>query len=631
MGRVIDALTQQGLAGAVVTIARGPSLPGQPMRPSVPFTSVRLLTDHEGRFVVANLPPGPFTLSATKSGYATGAYGRRVPMRLVGPSLGQSITLAEGERKGNLSIPLWRFGVIGGRVLDEAGEPLIGVQVRVLHSAIVAGRRKFAQLGTMPTTDDRGVYRLASLIPGDYIVAIVSTQATVPAAVFDAVSAERRSGDSMNVSRALEATGASVPYTAGLRVGELMLLPEGGMFSGAMATRPPARDGRVFVYPSVFYPSASTPAQAEAITLGPGEERTNVDFQLRPMPTSRLSGTVVSPDGDAARIGVSLLAVANEVLSRETGNETATTVSDDTGAFTFLGVPPGRYILRAAKVPRRPAVSPGFSQVIQVGSSTIMSGGGLGEAPPISDEPTYWATLPVTVGERDVSGVTVSLRRGARLAGRAEFIGAATKPAGDRLRQITITVEAADGRSGFDFGLSQIFRGQIAPDGSFKTYQLPGGRYLLRPPAAPPGWTFKSAMVNGRDMSDVPLELSDTDVDDVVLTFTDRLTEFGGAVRTSRGTPDDAASVLLFPADRARWVDGGASPRRLAIVRAGTDGTFSFPRVVAGEYYVVAVPEEATDNWQDPVNLAAFAKAASRITLTDGATLRQDLTTAVIR
>jgi hypothetical protein len=60
----------------------------------------------------------------------------------------------------------------------------------------------------------------------------------------------------------------------------------------------------------------------------------------------------------------------------------------------------------------------------------------------------------------------------------------------------------------------------FAADGRFSSAELPPGRYYLRLTTPPAGWTFKSAMSNGRDVSNVPLSL-DRDANGVVLTLTD--------------------------------------------------------------------------------------------------------------
>src|ERR1043165_6062388 len=51
-------------------------------------------------------------------------------------------------RTGDVGIPLWKFGAVGGTVLDENGDPLVGAQVRILAQSTVAGKRQLQSAGT---------------------------------------------------------------------------------------------------------------------------------------------------------------------------------------------------------------------------------------------------------------------------------------------------------------------------------------------------------------------------------------------------------------------------------------------------------------------------------------------------
>ncbi len=174
------------------------------------------------------------------------------------------------------------------------------------------------------------------------------------------------------------------------------------------------------------------------------------------------------------------------------------------------------------------------------------------------------------------------------------------------------------GRIGFDF------------DGRFSSRELPPGRYYLRLNTPPPGWTFKSAMWNGRDVANVPLSL-DQDVNGVVLTLTDHPGELHGWVQTASGARDAAATVLVFPAERASWVDSGNNPPRLRSIRAGRDGAYKVVGLPAGAYLVVAVADDAVPDWQDPTTLQTLARMATRVTLADGDTRSLEMKTVAVR
>ena len=207
------------------------------------------------------------------------------------------------------------------------------------------------------------------------------------------------------------------------------------------ATPPPAGEGApIFIYPTQFYPGVSSAARAGVVTIASGQERENVDFALHPVRTARVSGTVVGPEGPMANVALRLVPAADDVL---TELETSVTMTGSGGEFTLLGVPAGQYTIKVLRIPR-PRVPPAPSTTtmtqIQVGSSVVMTSGSSGTPPtvppPIPDDPTMFAQTAVSVGDRDVTDVIVTLQRGARVTGRFEFDGALERPNATALMRV---------------------------------------------------------------------------------------------------------------------------------------------------------------------------------------------------
>ena len=121
------------------------------------------LTAGDGKYVIANLPPGSYTVSVTRSGYAPQTYGSsRQPD-------GVPITLAAGQASATVDFALVAGRAITGRILDEDGSPFAGAIVRALAARSQAGADTLvAVVGA--ETDDRGEFRLHSLAPGQYYV-----------------------------------------------------------------------------------------------------------------------------------------------------------------------------------------------------------------------------------------------------------------------------------------------------------------------------------------------------------------------------------------------------------------------------------------------------------------------------
>jgi 5-hydroxyisourate hydrolase-like protein (transthyretin family) len=115
-------------------------------------------TDSNGRYSLANLPAIEVRVSAAKPGYVLSA----------ATPTGTDITLdlSAGQALSGQDLDLLPGGVVAGRVTDELGEPLAGVQIQVRRTG--ANNRPTGTL--LPVTDDRGVYRVFGLAPGRYIL-----------------------------------------------------------------------------------------------------------------------------------------------------------------------------------------------------------------------------------------------------------------------------------------------------------------------------------------------------------------------------------------------------------------------------------------------------------------------------
>jgi hypothetical protein len=630
VGQTVDGTTGASVSGAVVSISHAPPASGVVVAAASagPNTGpTRVISDGTGRFVFHDLAAGSYTLTASKPGYADAAFGRRTP-----GAGSQSLILADGQRRGDVTLGLWKHGTISGTVVDEAGEPIIGLQLRVLKRAIVGGSVRFTSFGNMPSTDDRGIYRSSGLAPGDYVVGIVTTQTTVPASLQDAFAAASKAGTSQDLQRELDRSRSSLNSSglmpSGQRVGDLLLQTALGSGSSGAVMTPPADGSKVYVYPAVFYPEATAPSKATIVTVGPGDEKSNINFQIKPVVTLRVSGAVTGPDGPEAHTTLDLLPASADEVQRDYDFAAASTTTDANGAFTFLGVTPGNYTIRSLKIPAPPVTQSTMGTVIQTGTSVIMSGGGPSIPPPIPKEPTYWANMPVAIGESDVTGVAVTFHAGARLTGHLEFEGAAQKPPVDRLRQASVLFDPADGRT-TSWNQFTLGRGVIDASGQFNSYQLPAGRYVVRGPAFAT-WTFKGAFVNGHDVTDTPLDLGADDIGDIVVTYTDQPTELSGTARGDQ-TPDGTATVLMFPAQQNMWTAYGSSPRRFRPLRAGTDGVYRITGLPAGDYLVIAIRTDIPADWQDVKFLQKIAPLSTRVSIADGEKKTQDLQTREIR
>jgi hypothetical protein len=287
-----------------------------------------------------------------------------------------------------------------------------------------------------------------------------------------------------------------------------------------------------------------------------GEERTGVDFRLPAKATLRVSGLVTVGGGPARHVGLRLVAPGDPPAEASeftfpSNYEIATTFSDERGAFTFLGVPSGTYLITTAP----PGATP-------------------------------WVRSEITVGTEDVTNLTLPLRDGLRVRGRVVFTdGPPPPPATVSASQIAM-LGALVG-SGHDGP-----RG-VQPDGrgEFVTGPHAPGRYLIlnRPIGS---WTLESAMLAGRDLSNVPFELVDRDLDGLVLTYTNRRASVRGTVLVPPGRSVDSVDVQVFPVDYRDLIAAGMPShlpvRQFQAARVSRSATFSLLYLPPGEYLVVA-------------------------------------------
>jgi hypothetical protein len=247
---------------------------------------------------------------------------------------------------------------------------------------------------------------------------------------------------------------------------------------------------------------------------------------------------------------------------------------------------------------------------------------------PIPADATLWAQVPLTVGGNDLTDLTVPLAPGPRMSGRVEFEGSKPPPSPSAIAGLRISLDPADGSRAAK-GLA-FETGHPDESGRFLTYGVPPGRYVVNVAGISfPGWYFKGARYQGRDLTDTPIELT-ADLTGVILTFTDRPSTISGVIRTS-GAADGSGLALAFPVDETAWTWSGANARRLKVARADREGRYTFPNLPAGDYYIAAVKDDTVDDWWDPALLRTLSLVSRQVRLGDGEQRRQDLETLEVK
>ncbi len=237
-------------------------------------------TNLRGEYELRDLPAGRYSINATRSGYLAWEYGQRAP-----GEPGKSLQVDEGATLEKIDLAMPRAGIISGRVIDETGEPVAGVNVWIMRSEFYRGRRRLVPVTSSARSDDTGHYRAFGLQPGGYLVVATLRDTWV-------AGGEKK---------------------------------------------------QVFGYAPTFFPSTATAAEAQRVSLPAGKEASNIDIALVAMPAATISGTAVRADRTPLAAGsVSL----QQNITGPTGSSFSSVGSAATepdGSWRFRDVAPGEY------------------------------------------------------------------------------------------------------------------------------------------------------------------------------------------------------------------------------------------------------------------------------------------------
>ena len=587
-GTVVVAGTGQPARRARVGLSGGTDVGG----------SRSATTDDMGRFAFSALPEGRYNLSASKPGHINGSYGQRSPGRP-----GTPIQLADGQ-KLEVQLQITRGGVITGTVLDEHAEAIPGTPVRALRYVMQSGQRTLQSAGS-GQTDDRGVYRIYGLQPGEYIV----------------YATPRNTIQNVQVARQAELQQLIEQSAAAARLEAVQAQTLQERISQLRANMPaPDTDEATSGYAPVYYPGTTAPSSAAPVTVAPGEEKGSIDFQYQVVPIARVDGIVTSTASQpVSNIQVSLVNTALAVPGISPGSARP----DAQGAFRIPNVPPGQYTLIARATIGGPGGregGPGGRGAMPGGRGEILAGRGRAGAAPGSDPIRLWATADVTVDGRNVSNVVLTLQQGMSVSGRIVFEGTTQQPADLTRLRVNLAPVVAPGTPA---EVASAATGRVDAEGRFSIASVVPGRYRLNASGAGTGWFLGSSTVEGQEALDFPIEVKPNQaINAAVVTFVDRQSELAGTIVNERAQPVPDYTLIVYPADQRYWTP---QSRRIQSARPATDGRFTFRNLPAGEYRLVPVYDPEPGSWFDPAFLQQLESASVRVSIAEGEKKEQHL------
>jgi Carboxypeptidase regulatory-like domain len=245
-------------------------------------TVAKATTDDDGKYQLTGLAAGQLTIMPLAKAFVVGTSGAyKQP--------GQSITVAEGETITKIDFALVRGGVITGRITDTDGRPVIGERVNIIlkDAPDISGPATLLD-GPRNKTDDRGIYRVYGLSPGNYKVSIGQTAAA----------------------------------------GGVAIMGMGGS-----------------QYTKTFYPGVAEEAKATILEINEGTEVSNIDIVAGKSGRGfSVSGRVVDADSGQPVPSVFIVhSSLNEGTQQLGGMNFSGSQSDANGKFRLENIQPGHY------------------------------------------------------------------------------------------------------------------------------------------------------------------------------------------------------------------------------------------------------------------------------------------------
>jgi protocatechuate 3,4-dioxygenase beta subunit len=568
-------------SGITVISGRGgtPVSSGGPMPGGGLSLSRSAVTDASGRFSFAKLPAGHFTLNASKNNFLPTNFGQK---RAGAP--GSTIIVADGQQV-TANVTLMRGGVITGTVFGTDGEPMGRIQIGAWRYTTTSGVRRLSQ-NNGTSTDDRGIYRISNLQPGDYLISATPNAS-------DAQMAARMNPDAAAIEEAIASGKVQPPSAPGFPSTVLVPMPQRP--AGPVFNEMPG-------YLPTYHPGTPMSSNAQVIHVTGGDEHV-ADVTVQYTEGGSITGTISPPVKPGMQLRVSLV---NNDPSIESMNGTSI---NQNGQFTFRSLAPGTYTVMAQTIPQQ---QPGNITVVS-GNTTTTS---LAPPPQVPAEDRLWGAATATVTGGQPTAVTITLQKGRSISGVVVFDMA--RPPDLTRSRMTVSLATVGPPMAMSFGPQP--QAVLEADGRFTIAGVPPGRYSIRTNAGGP---MKSSIVGGVDTLDFPLEFTATeDISDAVLTVTDKFSELSGTLTESTGKPGVDYTVIAAAADEKFWTPNS---RRIASTRTGAEGKYLFRSLPPGEYYVVVLSDFEQGMQYDPDFLKSLASAGTRVRITDGGKTLQDL------
>lgn len=487
----------------------------------------------------------------------------------------------DGKEDKQVTVRARRGAAIAGKVTYSDGDPAVNLFIQIMRRGdgrlvkFFTGTSGGALTGML--TDDRGMYRVAGLPPGEYVVAV-----SEPADHGDG----GKDGDNF---------------------GRMMMM---GMLSPQLLT--------------TFHPSATRAKDATTLKVGAGDERGDVDISIPDRATHVISGVVRGRRDRRPLARARVNIVPND---RESGTGLEHLYSglmesgvwtDEDGRWQLKEIPDGQYTITvkpAEEYEQGAAYTNGNANVTISNANVSVNMNG-SYTPPRRKRGYAPASREVKVSGEDVTELAVELSEGGRVSGTVAIEGGKPPEYAHIFAVPAVSNPeermAAEMMSG-DTSSATVTRGVFTIEG------LPVGKFFLHPSTYMGEGAklyLKSITWNGKDILREPLDVGEgATLEGVRIVFSND----PATLRVRAVSPDKKpalnVNIFLVPTDSPNWSPYSTQP---LFCSTGEEGECSIS-APPGEYAVVTMPRRIM-NGAVGDEIKTRAASSPRVSLRGGET-----------
>jgi hypothetical protein len=543
-GYVVRTGTGEAVPGARVTLTRAQGR-GQ---------ALAAVSDANGRFVIGNIAAGDYRLEVEREGYVDHEYGQASPNRP-----GTVLVLLPGQRLDDLVVSMVPTGAITGRVFDQNGQALEGVDVRAMRFRYEDGVRVLENARTAET-NDLGVYRLYWLEPGEYFVS----------ATFNS--------NRQQLLRLAEALTNAVPEGIQAARGGANPLE---LFLPQIEQARTQQTAEIYV--DTYFPGTYDAARASSVTVLAASEMTAINFTVLPTRAVTVSGRVAGPFSESDGLSTSVTLVPRNSMVATTGGGRGRGRGSggrgQDGSFSISGVAPGSYTLVATMESR--------------------GRGGRGNRGGRDLELSGFANIEV--GNQDVQNVVVQVQPAVTIRGQIWVDEAA---AGIDLDDLRMRLEPPR-----DIPLGSP-NARIEDDGSFVLEEVSQTLYRASLTGLPQDYYVVDARAGAYDALSGGIQVT-SGLAPLQFWISGSGATLDGAVQIASDQAFSGAQVVLVPQD-ARRQD------LYKVVSADQYGRFSMQGIAPGRYSVFAWEDLPSGAYLDPVFINQYRNRGFAVDIQQG-------------